>query len=1435
MHSRVRLFLCQTGLFALCSCVHAVYNVPNAERISPIGWHLFMITRRRRFLLVLFIWTLLCVLYAGSILLGRERIQTGDFTGQFHAFTLFQARELAQGRLPIWSGGSYAGFPFIGDIQSASVYLPRWLTLGVVLAGAPSLYTLQLEAFAHVWLLGVFLCLLVTDLTGRPFAGLVSAIAFGLGGYVTSYPLLQLAVLQTVTWAPFCLWLIWRGIRAPSPGPWLLGAGLALAMAGTAGHPQTWMQIVYLCAAFFLHQSLGARWRWSWIAAMGAILGLTALGASAGAWLPAGHYMRFTTRAAVDYRFVASGLPLLDYIQLWVPGVRSLWSPQYVGLGALLLVTAAWRGRHDVPDKARAEISFWAGVVVVAGLLSLGDKGILFELGYRFLPGMMLFRQQERWAGLVALALAVLAGYGCAMWLDLPSHRWRPHLRHAAAWILAAIVILAVTLTVAVAADMRFGWQLYLIQLALLAAMSLLLWLPRRSSAATIGLCALLLAIMGADLFRLAELHREPGSPHDVWPTPAWLDEVTHSAPQRLDITGFGHANLGEAYGIDTISGISPLRPVRLQALLDLPEERVWQLLGVGQVLRPTHASIDGLDPIMELPAGSVPGQHGPAMLYRVPDPMPRVWVSHDAQVVASDAEALALLSDPHIDLAQVVLLHETIPTSEPNPMAGSSTHMAASAVRWLQVTSGAMDVHVALGDPGWLVIGEWHHPGWRATLNGEPTPLLRANYGLQALALPAGEHIVRVRYAPTDFWLGLGLMALSWLLAAWGIWRWRPLPSLAEAALASASFHPLPIGYRRFAAWATSSGALIGLTVGALLLRLYRLGYQELRGDEAFSYLYARLPVREIVAAILAEGDPHPPLHYVLLRANMLLLGDGEWALRIPSAIAGALLVPVLWYLGRRLYDARFGALLALFGAISQGLVWLGQDARSQYMLAPLLGTVATLQLLRAVERPSWRRWGWYVLFCVLTVYSLYYGALILVAHSAYCLAHPKRKKLLAPWALCGGVALLLFMPWFMVAGPRTVSMGHLAAPGEPELAGFLNEVGSWLTLGTGWVRVPRRFLWLFGGILAVLGGRALLARERSKEQRAAGAMIIVWVSLAAWAIFLVQFRRETFNAYYMVIAAPAWWALVANGVLALRAKRQGLVRAGLALALLLLANGHSLVRHYHDPEQSKSNGYRQAAALLASESQPNDLFVANFPDPCWDYYLRNLDIQRTMVPRRAQQDVDTVAETLGALMHDHSRLWFVPLRAASWDAEGATEHWLEYNTLREGRWLLRHLDVRAYRPEWTALDAMQSLDIGFGEGVRLRGSLLALDGHPISGANPISVPAGSTLALSLAWEASDTLATSYVAFVHLLDAQGHLVSQHDGIPVFGTRPTTVWQPGEIILDRHELDVSQEVIDGRLIVGLYDAQTVVRLPSSTGQDAMEIVAITAAGGSAAK
>jgi len=96
-----------------------------------------------------------------------------------------------------------------------------------------------------------------------------------------------------------------------------------------------------------------------------------------------------------------------------------------------------------------------------------------------------------------------------------------------------------------------------------------------------------------------------------------------------------------------------------------------------------------------------------------------------------------------------------------------------------------------------------------------------------------------------------------------------------------------------------------------------------------------------------------------------------------------------------------------------------------------------------------------------------------------------------------------------------------------------------------------------------------------------------------------------------------------------------------------------------------------------------------------------------------------------------------------------------------------------------------------------------------------------GDTIELTLYWLALQEMDKDYKVFVHLTDeGMTRLVAQSDRWPVYNFSPTTRWQPGEIVWDRHEIQIPADAVPGayNLSTGMYLLETMRNL-DVLGQD----------------
>ncbi|MGC8839798.1 MAG: hypothetical protein ACP5UM_15465, partial [Anaerolineae bacterium] len=239
---------------------------------------------------------------------------------------------------------------------------------------------------------------------------------------------------------------------------------------------------------------------------------------------------------------------------------------------------------------------------------------------------------------------------------------------------------------------------------------------------------------------------------------------------------------------------------------------RLLGLLNVRYILEP--GPLEGMEPVHTTPYLRV---------YRNPYALPRAWVVPRARVVSDPEATLATLGQATFDPLQEVLLEEPVPlpggtgaapqgtrvavwhasaagggatplhsyaTRLPNPLPGmekevrASWHTHGAGTVWnseeaplsLHIGPSGVTIDVALAEPGYLCLSQTFYPGWEARLDGEPAPVVRGDYLLTVVPLPAGEHQVALRYRPRSFWVGAGMSGAAWLAlaSAAGLRFWR-------------------------------------------------------------------------------------------------------------------------------------------------------------------------------------------------------------------------------------------------------------------------------------------------------------------------------------------------------------------------------------------------------------------------------------------------------------------------------------------------------------------------------------------------------------------------------------------------------------------------------------------------------------------------------------
>jgi hypothetical protein len=153
--------------------------------------------------------------------------------------------------------------------------------------------------------------------------------------------------------------------------------------------------------------------------------------------------------------------------------------------------------------------------------------------------------------------------------------------------------------------------------------------------------------------------------------------------------------------------------------------------------------------------------------LYENEGALPRASVAHAVRRAAGTGRALEELLAPGFPAAGAVVLEDA---AAPEPTGAGPSAARIDVYRPTEVRVTA-EMH---GD-GYLVLSDTDYPGWRASVDGRPAPILRANAAFRAVYVPSGTHQVVFLYRPLGLFVGalasFGTLALAGL--AW--WRRRP------------------------------------------------------------------------------------------------------------------------------------------------------------------------------------------------------------------------------------------------------------------------------------------------------------------------------------------------------------------------------------------------------------------------------------------------------------------------------------------------------------------------------------------------------------------------------------------------------------------------------------------------------------------------------------
>lgn len=405
------------------------------------------------------------------------------------------------------------------------------------------------------------------------------------------------------------------------------------------------------------------------------------------------------------------------------------------------------------------------------------------------------------------------------------------------------------------------------------------------------------------------------------------------------------------------------------------------------------------------------------------------------------------------------------------------------------------------------------------------------------------------------------------------------------------------------------------------LALRLYNLGQESVWFDEAVSIDVSKLGFIDQIRWVFNQSkEGNPPFYYMLLHLWVPVFGDSEFVSRLPSAIFGALSIPVIYAVGKFLFGKRAGLVAALILALSVFHVKYSQEARG-YTLMAFLTLVSFYYFLKLTE--VWKRPNavLYVLSAVLLCYTHFYGLFVILVQNILCFTLFLRRGRAGElgfrrWFVLQVLVGLLYIPAVILLVNRFVSVresfwipepdtGHIFAffviyGGSVYLIALLALFSVLSLVGPGRLRGWTGLNFWSARIKNASPSSGITAGERNY-------LLLLWLLVPLLLPYLISIISTPILIFrYAISSSLALYLLAAGGIGDINRRFPVIIIS----VLIIVLSAFSLNGYYARIEKHQ---WREAMSEVESHAAPGDyiLVYPGYEHVSAEYYLKRGDVK--------------------------------------------------------------------------------------------------------------------------------------------------------------------------------------------------------------------------------
>jgi hypothetical protein len=715
-----------------------------------------------------------------QVILGLQTFVARDYGFFAYPLAHFQKDCFWHGQIPLWDPYNNCGIPFLAQWNTMPLYPPSLIYLLL-----PLTWSLSFFCLLHLWFGGFGMYWLARKWTGNNFSGAFAGTAFAFSG-MTLNLLMWPSHMATWGWMPWVVLAVESAWR--EGGRKMFIAAICAALQMLAGGPEiiffTWLVLLVLWMQQIIKNEFPRNKFWQFsvlvflVTAMCAIQLFPFLDLVANSQRQSGY---------ADLRWSMPGHGWVNYLLPMAFGHAQTegiffqdgqyWtSSYYLGLGTLwLALLAVWKSR----DR---RVWLLTALAVFAVVFALGGNTPVFPALRKALPQLGFVTYPVKYLLLVTFIAPLLAAFALAR-LQQQNIQKQTVALGSVLFLLLGVIIFWACRSLASPNDVHAlllnGFSR---AVCLIITGAMLFFLVTKSESKFFSVAPLILVAI------------------------AWLDVLTHEPAQNPTVPpNIYQLNLAreqlamnpqpELGGSRAMVSPKAFMDFIQLALRDPKNNFLTKRLGycANCNLLDATPKVDGFfsltprvnnDFISDIYGTTNDSPHledfmgvsqitAPDQIYKwqARNKFLPLVTAGQKPIFLDEIGTLQIVESKDFDGSKMVFL-----PLEAKPLVTVTNQTDAHVISFKFGTQ-SVEIEAEASAPSLVVVAQTFYHNWVASVDGQKTPVLRANYGFQAIQIPQGKHLVRLVYQDHAFELGAMFSIVAWLGCLIGIFAVRPVP----------------------------------------------------------------------------------------------------------------------------------------------------------------------------------------------------------------------------------------------------------------------------------------------------------------------------------------------------------------------------------------------------------------------------------------------------------------------------------------------------------------------------------------------------------------------------------------------------------------------------------------------------------------------------------